>query len=134
MNGGVTDIKFWQDPEKKIPDPTIFWQKAEKLSETLANQGQANKRTQIRKFYDEVLRLDQDAKRPESRWPDIQARLNMLVPKAVYAMGRNKLVSEEFVDFIKNSVKQIHRREDLAVFANFFEAFMGFYRQHKKEQ
>jgi CRISPR-associated protein Csm2 len=129
------NIQFWENREKRIPNPGIFWHEAEKLSEKLANQGQANKRTQIRKFYDEVLRLDQDAKRlPADQWPHILARLNLLVPKAVYAWGRNNLVSEDFVNFIKASVEQVQRQEDLAVFANFFEAFMGFYRKHKKEQ
>ncbi|MBW1992512.1 MAG: type III-A CRISPR-associated protein Csm2 [Deltaproteobacteria bacterium] len=135
MSEQVTDIRFWADREKKIPDATIFWQKAERLSQVLANQGKSNRRTQIRRFYDEVLRLDQDAKRlPEEQWPSIQARLNLLVPKAVYAWGRDNLVSEEFVEFIKNSVKQIDNKEDLAMFATFFEAFMGFYRKEKKEQ
>ncbi|MCL6622747.1 MAG: type III-A CRISPR-associated protein Csm2 [Syntrophobacterales bacterium] len=128
-------IQFWKNRETREPNPEIFWHAAEKLSEKLANQGQANKRTQIRKFYDEVLRLDQDAKRlPEEQWPNILVRLNLLVPKAVYAWGRNNLVSEDFVNFIKESVRQIQNKEDLAVFANFFEAFMGFYRKHKKEQ
>jgi CRISPR-associated protein Csm2 len=135
VSAEVTNIRFWTDPEKKVVDPKIFWVKAEKLSETLANQGQANKRSQIRKFYDEVLRLDQDAKAlSEDKWPNILARLNLLVPKAVYAQGRNNLVSEHFVNFIKSSVEQIQSKEDLAVFATFFEAFMGFYRKHKKEQ
>jgi len=128
-------VQFWKNRDKREPNPEIFWHAAENLSEKLANQGQANKRTQIRKFYDEVLRLDQDAKRlPEDQWPNILVRLNLLVPKAVYAWGRNNLVSEDFVKFIKESVQQIQTKEDLAVFANFFEAFMGFYRKHKKEQ
>jgi CRISPR-associated protein Csm2 len=129
------NIQFWENREKRIPNPSIFWHEAEQLSAKLANQGQANKRTQIRKFYDEVLRLDQDAKRlPDDQWPHILARLNLLVPKAVYAWGRNNLVSEDFVKFIKESVQQIQTKEDLAVFANFFEAFMGFYRKHKEQQ
>lgn len=128
-------IQFWADREKRLPNSAIFWHEAEMLSETLAQQGQANKRTQIRKFYDEVLRLDQDAKRlPDDQWPHILARLNLLVPKAVYAWGRNNLVSEDFVKFIKESVQQIQTKEDLAIFANFFEAFMGFYRKHKEQQ
>lgn len=128
-------IQFWADRTERIPNPSIFWHEAEKLSEKLANQGQANKRTQIRKFYDEVLRLDQDAKRlPDDQWPHILARLNLLVPKAVYAWGRNNLVSEDFVKFIKESVQQIQTKDDLAIFANFFEAFMGFYRKHKEQQ
>jgi CRISPR-associated protein Csm2 len=121
-------IQFWQDPAKKIIDPEIFSIKAEKLSKTLAGVRQRNKRTQIRRFYDEVLRFDQDAKTlgPE-KWPDILARLHLLIPKAAYALGR-ELVSQEFVDFIKGSVTQVKTKEDLTVFANLFEAFMGFYK------
>ncbi|MBM4285356.1 MAG: type III-A CRISPR-associated protein Csm2 [Deltaproteobacteria bacterium] len=133
MSEKITSIQFWADREKRIPDPTIFWTKAEKLSEILASQGKANQRTQIRKFYDEVLRLDQDAKRlPDNQWPHILARLNLLIPKAVYAQGRDNLVSPDFVDFIKASVNQVQTKEDLAVFATLFEAFMGFYRRDKK--
>lgn len=121
-------IQFWQDSAKKIVDPKIFSVEAAKLSETLAGVRNRNKRTQIRRFYDEVLRLDQDAKRlGDDKWPDILARLHLLIPKGAYAQGR-ELVSKEFVDFIKGCVQQVQRREDLAVFANLFEAFMGFYK------
>ncbi len=121
-------IEFWQDEAKKIVNPEIFSVKAAKLSETLAGVRNRNKRTQIRRFYDEVLRFDQDAKTlGAEKWPDILARLHLLIPKAAYAQGR-ELVSKEFVEFIKGSVQQVQSREDLAVFANLFEAFMGFYR------
>ncbi|MGQ9922279.1 MAG: type III-A CRISPR-associated protein Csm2 [Desulfobacca sp.] len=121
-------IQFWQDSAKKIVDPKIFSEKAAELSRTLASVGNRNKRTQIRRFYDEVLRLDQDAKRlGEDKWPEILARLHLLIPKGAYAQGR-ELVSKDFVDFLRGSVQQVRSREDLAVFANLFEAFMGFYR------
>lgn len=119
-------IELWADRNNGIMNPTIFSEKAGELSKTLAGQ-KGNKRTQIRKFYDEVLRLDQDAKRPETKWENIKARLHLLIPKAVYAQGR-ELVSREFVNFIMTSVNQIETKEDLAVFATLFEAFMGFYR------
>lgn len=57
------------------------------------------------------------------------ALVHMLVAKAAYAEGR-KLVSNEFVGFIRYSVEQIGTQKDLEVFVNFFEAFMGFYRLH----
>ncbi len=124
-------IQFYQDPAKKTVNPEIFSVEAAKLSTTLAGVRNRNKRTQIRRFYDEVLRFDQDAKilGPE-KWPDILARLHLLIPKAAYALGR-ELVSQEFVDFIKGSVAQVKTKEDLAVFANLFEAFMGFYRSDR---
>lgn len=123
-------IEFWADRDKRIMEPKIFSKEAQELSTLLAGKGrETNKRTQIRKFYDEVLRLDQDAKiMPEKDWPNILARLHLLIPRAVYAQGRNNLVSEEFVNFIRTSVNQVETKEDLTVFASLFEAFMGFYR------
>lgn len=122
----MSQIKFWADRDKGILDPKIFSEEARKLSRTLANQ-KGNKRTQIRKFYDEVLRLDQDARKAPEKWNAILARLHLLIPKAAYAQGR-ELVSPDFVSFIQHSVSQTQSPQDLAVFANLFEAFMGFYK------
>ena len=54
----------------------------------------------------------------------------MLIAKAAYAQGRKK-VSQEFMDLIKGCIAQVHIDKDLDVFANFFESFMGFYRQYR---
>ncbi len=122
------EIKFWQDRDKKIINHLIFSKDAETLSKKLAQERGKNKRTQLRRFYDEVLRYDQDAKTlSEDKWPNVLARLHLLIAKAAYALGR-ELVSDDFVKFIRNAVGQISTKEDLAIFANFFEAFMGFYK------
>lgn len=55
--------------------------------------------------------------------------VHMLTAKAAYAQGR-ELISQSFMDFIRDSVDQIEDRKDLNLFSNFFEAFMGFYRLH----
>jgi CRISPR-associated protein Csm2 len=126
-------IQFWKDRESRTILPGLFSDQAEGLAKDLAsdaNQGKdVNKRTQLRKFYDEVLRLNTEAKRAEGNWDDILPLVNMVVAKAAYAKGRNK-VSEGFLGFIRDSVKQVRDPQDLDVFANFFEAFMGFYRLH----
>ncbi len=121
-------IEFWKDKPKRIIDPTLFSVKAEKFADDLNRAGQrVNKRSQIRKFYDEVLHLDSDSQRLPEQWDHILPRLHMLIAKAAYAKGRD-LVSDDFVEFIKSAVNDTHGPEDLAVFANFFEAVMGFYR------
>jgi len=51
----------------------------------------------------------------------------MLVAKTAYAQGR-KLVTKTFVDLMKDGISQIDSKNDLRVFANFLEAFMGFYK------
>jgi CRISPR-associated protein Csm2 len=130
----MTKIEFWKDSKKELIDPTLFSSKAENLALEISEEHRqekekVNKRTQIRKFYDEVVRLDMEAKAREENWNDIAPLVHMLTAKAAYAKGRS-LISVGFLNFIRNSVEQINSARDLSVFANFFEAFMGFYRLH----
>jgi len=130
----MTEIIFWKDVEKRKVDPTLFSTKAQDLALKLAEDNRkirkVNKRTQIRKFYDEVVKLDTEAKsRTVEEWDYILPLIHMLTAKAAYAKGR-ELVSDAFVNFIKSSIDQTKKREDLTVFAAFFEALMGFYTLH----
>ena len=125
-------IKFWLDDEKTKVDPKLFSEKAEDLARDLADdhkeiREKPNKRTQLRKFYDEVHRLNTLAKTSQDKWDFVLPQVHMLVAKAAYAQGR-KLVSPNFKEFIVESVKQVQVAKDLSVFSHFFEAFMGFYR------
>jgi len=127
-------VVFYKDPVKRLIQPTLFSDEAERLARSVAESGKdqrgnlrKNKRSQIRKFYDEVLRLKSEAENEE--WDNIHPYVNMLNAKAAYALGRD-YITNEFLSFIKGSVEQIKRREDLDVFSNLFEAFMGFYKQY----
>jgi CRISPR-associated protein Csm2 len=124
-------IHFYKDKDKRLINPTLFSTTAEKWAETVHNGGnrEINRRSQLRKFYDEVLRLNALVKSSPADWDNILPYVNMLIAKAVYAQGRNK-ISGDFVDFLKEGIRQIQRREDLEVFANLFEAFMGYYRKY----
>lgn len=113
----------------------LFSKNAESFAIELAGaKKETNKITKLRKFYDEVLRLNMEAKNPKNKWADVLPFVHMLVAKAVYARGRHELVSEGFERFIRSAVKKIsdkeEGKEDLSMFANFFEALMGFYRFH----
>ena len=133
----IFDIKnfvLWKDREKNLLDPELFSKKAETLAKKIAednkqSRNKENKRSQIRKFYDETVRLDMLTKSRSEEWVSVIPIVHMLTAKAAYAQGR-KLISKNFMNFIKESVNQIERPEDLNVFCNFFEAFMGFYRLH----
>lgn len=131
-------IQFYKDQTGRKLDPTLFSDKAEKLAKEIHTAGlndrqrlDRNKRTQIRKFYDEVVRLNAIASRRKNaeEWDNIIPYVNMLIAKAAYAEGR-KLVTGHFTSFLKDSIGQIHGPEDLAVFTNLFESFMGFYKQY----
>jgi CRISPR-associated protein Csm2 len=137
-------IQFYKDQTGRRLDPTLFSDKAENLAKDIHKAGlkdkpgkdgkfqlDKNKRTQIRKFYDEVVRLNSIAKNRTNAeaWDNIIPYVNMLIAKAAYAEGR-KLVTGDFTSFMKDSICQIHGPEDLAVFTNLFEAFMGYYKQY----
>jgi len=126
-------IELWKDPGKMTLEPELFSKTAEDLAREIGEESKhskgTNKRTQIRKFYDEVVRLTSLAKSRPEEWQNILPMVHMITAKAAYARGRN-LISSSFMDFIRNCISQVNRPEDLNVFSNFFEAFMGFYRLH----
>ncbi len=126
-------IEFYKDRQKKTLDPLLFSSVAEDWASKVYKSGERerdkNKRSQLRKFYDEVLRLNALAKMSPGDWDDIHPYVNMLIAKVVYARGRNK-VTREFEDMLKSCISHVQEDKDLDVFANFFEAFMGFYRQY----
>jgi CRISPR-associated protein Csm2 len=131
----MNDVTFYKDYGKRTLKPDLFSKTAEELAKKIGEDGKRNKinkRTQLRKYYDEVLRLNSLSKVNPQDWDNILPYVNMLIAKVTYAEGR-KLVTEDFVNFIKKSVEQIQIPKDLDVFANLFEAFMGFYKKHGPE-
>ncbi len=123
-------------------DPDLFSGKAEKLAEEvfggqLRSNGKANKPTQLRKFYDEVLRFDSMLKASTSEkqteeFEKLLPYLRMLNAKAAYAMGRD-LVTKEFKDFLSEALMQVKSKDDFDIFAGLFEAFMGFYKYYDEK-
>jgi CRISPR-associated protein Csm2 len=123
-------------------DPELFSTKAEKIAEEvfsgqLRSNGKANKPTQLRKFYDEILRFDGMLKSspPEHQKAEFEKLLpylKMLNAKAAYAMGRD-LITEEFKDFLSQSLMQVKNKDDFDIFAGLFEAFMGFYKYYDEK-
>lgn len=123
-------INFWKDKSKKQIDPELFSDMADKLAMKIYKERKskdANKPTQIRKFYDEVLRFDSIMKTNPDNFDNILPYLKMLNAKAAYALGRG-LISEGFRDFILTSLNQIKDKDDFEAFAGLFEAFMGYYK------
>lgn len=130
-------FNLWKDREKGLVDPLLFSEIAEKFAREIGKEGKddrkrkLNKGTQLRRFFDEIVRLQSQTKNlsenETEKWTNLLPYIHMLVAKAVYAQGR-ELVSPNFVNLIRNGIDQIKTPRDLNVFANFFESFMGFYK------
>jgi CRISPR-associated protein Csm2 len=133
------EINFWKDKNKKQIEPELFSSKAEELAKQIASESndRTNAPTQIRKFYDEVIRFDSIIKSKPEEFEALLPYIKMLNAKAAYAHGRESggksLISRGFKDFVSNSLKYVNDREDFEVFSSFFEAFMGFYKLYYEE-
>ena len=128
-------------PPKDAPlDPALFDEIANETAKAIADEGQAgrNKSTQLRRFYDELLRWDEKVnggggEGAEERLREHLPFIRMMNAKAAYAKGR-KLVGQSFVDMLRQCLGQVD--EDPAALRNcrhFFEAFMGFYKLHSQD-
>ncbi len=133
-------ITLWKNREEGIVEPKLFSETAEEWAKKLSKDSKdskekINKQSQLRRFFDEVVRLNDMAKNRQSPVPMalVLPSLHMLIAKASYAQGR-ELVSPSFVELICGSIKQIqddgNGRKDLQVFTNFFESLMAFYKLH----
>lgn len=128
----MTMITLWKNSEQKILDPLLFSKIADELAKQVGEEGgeKNNKGSQLRKFFDEILRLDSLAQAQDADWNLILPRVHMVVAKVAYAKGR-KLVTDSFVNLMRDGINQINTKEDLRVFTSFLEAFMGFYKMYK---
>lgn len=134
----IQDIAFWKEgSDKKILNATLFSESANELARDFSRgDRKRNKPTQLRRFYDEVQRLQsrlQSTAEQSTAQQDFEnglAYLHMLIAKAAYAQGR-ELVTPKFVEFLQHSIGQVESRQDLRVFADFFEAVMAFYKVHR---
>ena len=96
------------------------------------------KNTQIRKFFDQVLKLHQDAKHTEDFNGEILPFVKMLNSKVAYASSRNsgggKLVNQAFVEMMSSCINQVNSKEKLNTFKLFFEAVIGFHKSLEGEK
>lgn len=112
--------------------PDLFDRVAREAAKTVAgdSRNQANKPTQIRQFYDELVMWEEKARAAQDRFPEFLPFIRMLNAKAAYAKGRRH-VDDNFVDFISCCVGQVSDYGTLRNFKTFFEAFLGFYKQER---
>jgi len=126
----MTTFKLWKDKDKGLLDPGLFSATAEELAKRIGTEdNRKNKGTQLRRFFDELIRINTKAqsKEKEDDWAIIHPLVHMMIAKVVYAQGRG-LVTGFVVDLMRNGIKQIQDRNDLDVFTNFMECFIGFYK------
>ncbi len=126
-------LQLWKNREQKKLDPELFSVKAEEFARKINDESTRtmNKGTQLRKFFDEILRLQTLAQAKDADWNLILPQVHMVIAKTAYAQGR-KLVSPSFVNHVRQGIEQVESPEDLRIFSNHMEAFMGFYKMYNQ--
>lgn len=129
----VDDIRFNPIPEELFGD--IANRTAKAISEPGARE--ANKPTQLRKFYDELVLWHEKVHHesgPEAKaakYAELAPFIKMMKAKVAYAKGR-KHVDENFERLFTHIVDQIQDAASLRHAKLFMEAFMGFYKLYKQ--
>lgn len=109
----------------------LFDDIANKAAETIADSGDKNKSTQLRKYYDELAMWDQKIKQNPDKYVEYLPLIKMLNAKVAYANGR-KLVDDNFVKLMRHCLGQLtNDKKTFETCKLFFEAFMGFYKMHR---
>ena len=111
----------------------LFDEVAKATAETIAGTqvSNANKSTQLRKYYDEIIMWEQKIRQNPEKYPEYLPFIKMLNAKVAYAKGR-KLVDDNFVSLMRHCTAQIQEDDiqSFYTFKLFFEAFMGFYKMY----
>ncbi|HBH29887.1 MAG: type III-A CRISPR-associated protein Csm2 [Desulfofustis sp. PB-SRB1] len=135
----MEQIKLWVDKEKQIVDPFLFSKIAHEKAREIDEDGRDHKNkekqngsSQLRRFFDEIARLNIKAQSDIEPWEFILPQVHMVVAKMTYAQGR-ELVTPKFVKLFGEPIRdQVVDKDDLRVYCSFFEAFIGFYKSYRR--
>lgn len=111
------------------PAAELFDDTASGIARLLDEAGTKNKPSQVRRFYDQVIRYA-DAHRPTTASDNSAFQrdlpfIRLICAHAAYAKTRDH-VDDNFVAFLQCGIRQIKNADDLSNFRTLFEAVIGF--------
>ncbi len=132
----ITPDKYFD--EHNNVRPSLFVDDAENTAKSFRNSlnnERPMKGSQVRKFYDEVLRLKlqiQSSENEEEKFKKVLPYIKMIIPKAVYSKAKNN-ANTNFERFIKDNIGNINNIEQFEVFCDFFEAVVAYCKVYLRE-
>lgn len=100
----------------------------------IKNRGSRDNYTQIRKYYDELVRIQQQSLgSDEGTFKKLLPIIYIVAAKASYAVSK-KTLTQSFGNFIEKNVKSINTKEDLDNFIMLFEAVLGYLKFYEKNK
>lgn len=136
---------FWKDKAKGILQVELFSAMAENAAKKIAQSkdiilDKRNKETfvnapsftQLRKFYNEVLCYKTKIEANEGDFDKYLPYVRMINAKLTYANAKGN-ITKDCLNFFKARINEIFDIKDFYAFADFFEAFIAFYRQYSSK-
>ena len=100
-------------------------------AEEFAKKFKKPEATQLRRFYDELVRFEQLAQQKPEQWDNILPLVKMMNAKVSYALGRQH-VDKEFHETFVSMIRQIKELSHLQHCKHFIEATIGFRKRDEK--
>lgn len=101
--------------------------------EIVKHRGSRDNYTQIRKYYDELVRIQQQSLgSDEETFKKFLPSIYIVAAKASYAVGK-KTLTQSFGIFIEKNVKSIYTKEDLNNCIMLYEAVLGYLKYYDKK-
>ena len=112
---------------------TLFSDIAEDCARVVSQAGRdVNRGTQLRRFYDEIVRLQGKVGGSAEKFEAQQPFVQMLKAKVAYAKGRKK-VDENYNKLLRDVVDRVTDPATLSQAKLFMEAFMAYYKLYDPE-
>lgn len=127
-------LKLYEDGTTTIKEG-LFDKTADEIAQDWGNLSKSTKKTQIRKFFDEVknINIAMHSVKNEDGYKKFEPRFSMLRSKIAYAVGR-RVCDKNFQDFFVTCRLQIKNLDDFDVFVNLFECVYGFFCFYSQEK
>ena len=113
-------------------DKELFNETAKQWADKIGAGRGGVQNTQIRKFYDQILDLNNKSKHNDDFAGEILPFVKMMNSKVAYASTRKgaggNIVNENFVKMMNSCINQINTKERLGIFKLFFESVIGFHK------
>jgi len=111
---------------------TLFADIAEHAAEAISRARQEqNKASQLRRFYDELVMWQDKVGSDAARFQEAEPYIRMLKAKVAYAKGRGH-IDDNFETLFRHVIDQTRDAATLRQAKFFMEAFMAFYKVHRK--
>ena len=127
---------FWKDKANGILQVELFSAMAETEARRIAlpenKTVKAPAYTQLRKFYNEVLCYKTKIEANEGDFDKYLPYVRMINAKLTYANAKGN-ITKDCLNFFKARINEIFDIKDFYAFADFFEAFIAFYRQYNSK-